>query len=70
MADQDIPSRASNMEKAEGDRTDRNEREDAPETRYQERGGAGITNRPIDEEVENQKEVPARGDAKPGAHAG
>ena len=67
MADQDTPSRASNMEKAEGDRTDG---QDAPETRYRERGGAGITNRPIEEEVENQKEVPARGDAKPGAHAG
>ena len=64
MADQDIPSRASNMEKAEGDR------ETAPENRYEEKGGAGITNRPIDEEIENQKEVPARGDAKPGAHAG
>ena len=64
MADQDTPTRSSNMEKAEGDR------EDAPETRYDERGGAGITNRPLDEEVENQKEVPARGDSKPGAHAG
>ena len=74
MADQDIPSRASNMEKAEGDRQDapqaRREDNDAPETRYQERGGAGITNRPLDEEVENQKEVPARGESKPGAHAG
>jgi hypothetical protein len=67
MADQDIPSRASNMEKAEGDRKNN---EDAPETRYDGRGGAGITNRPLDEEVENQKEVPPRGDAKPGAHAG
>lgn len=64
MADQDIPSRASNMEKAEGDR------EDAPESRYDEGGGAGITNRSIDEEVENQKEVPPRGESKPGAHAG
>jgi hypothetical protein len=64
MADQDIPSRASNMEKAEGDR------EDAPESRYEESGGAGITNRPMDEEIENQKEVPPRGESKPGAHAG
>ena len=64
MADQDIPTRASNMEKAEGDR------DDAPESRYDERGGAGITNRPLDEEVENQKEVPPRGESKPGAHAG
>ena len=65
MADQDTPSRASNMEKAEGDR------DDAPEARYEEeRGGAGITNRPLDEEVENQKDVPPRGKSKPGAHAG
>jgi hypothetical protein len=94
MADQDIPSRASNMEKAEGDRQDApqarrenndapqagrenndapqagREDNDAPETRYEERGGAGITNRPLDEEVENQKEVPPRGESKPGAHAG
>ena len=63
MADQDTPTRASNMEKAEGDR------QDGPESRYEE-GGAGITNRPIDEEVENQKEVPPRGKSKPGAHAG
>jgi hypothetical protein len=64
MADQDTPTRSSNMEKAEGDR------DDAPETQYDERDGAGITNRPIDEELENQKEVPPRGKAKPGAHAG
>lgn len=67
MADQDMPSRASNMEKAEGDR--RND-DDAPENRYDDRGGAGITNRPLDEEVENQEEVPPRGKSKPGAHAG
>ena len=67
MADQNTPTRNSNMEKAEGDREDEN----APETRYdEERGGAGITNRPLDEEIENQEEVPARGESKPGAHAG
>ena len=64
MADQDTPTRSSNMEKAEGDR------EDAPEHRYEKGGGAGITNRPLDEELDNQKEVPARGDSKPGALAG
>ena len=64
MADQDTPNRSSNMEKAEGDR------DDAPEARYEERGGAGITNRPLEEEVETQKEVPPRGESKPGAHAG
>lgn len=68
MADQDIPSRASRMEKAEGDREDA--RNDAPEARDEHGGGSGITNRPLDEEVENQKEVPPRGKAKPGAHAG
>ena len=67
MADQDTPTRASNMEKAEGDRDDEQNR---PEENYADRGGAGITNRPLDEEVENQKEVPPRGEAKPGAHAG
>lgn len=62
MADQDTPTRSSNMEKAEGDRE--------PESQYDESGGAGISNRPLGEEVERQKEVPARGDAKPGGHAG
>ena len=74
MADQDTPTRASNMEKAEGDRQDapeaRRDSEDAPEARYDDRDGAGITNRPLDEEVENQKEVPPRGEAKRGAQAG
>jgi hypothetical protein len=64
MADNDTPTRNSNMEKAEG------EREDAPETQYEEGGGTGITNRSLGEELENQKEVPARGKSKPGAHAG
>jgi hypothetical protein len=62
MADQDRPTRSSNMEKAEGDRE--------PESRYEDNGGAGISNRPLGDEVERQKEVPARGDAKPGGHAG
>ncbi|HET7695875.1 MAG TPA: hypothetical protein VFK57_09225 [Vicinamibacterales bacterium] len=68
MADQDIPTRSSNMEKAEGDRDDAPA--PRPETNYTERGRTGITNRPLDEEVENQKDVPERGESKPGAHAG
>lgn len=64
MADQDTPTRSSNMEKAEGDR------EDAPDAQYQKGGGSGITNRPLDEEIKNQDDLPARGDSKPGAHAG
>ena len=61
MKDTDRPNRKSNMEKAEGDRP--------PETRQQERGDTGITDRPIDEEIENQERVPDRGDSKPGGHA-
>ena len=30
----------------------------------------GISNRPDDEEAENQEAVPPRGERKPGAHAG
>jgi hypothetical protein len=62
MADQDTPTRSSNMEKAEGERE--------PESQYDESAQTGISNRPLGEEVERQKEVPARGDAKPGGHAG
>jgi hypothetical protein len=64
MADTERPNRSSNMAKAEGDR------DNSPESRYEESGGTGITNRPLDEEVENQEDVPARGQSKPGAHAG
>ena len=31
--------------------------------------GGGITNRPLEEERENQAELPPRGEGKPGAHA-
>ena len=61
MADTDRPNRQSNMEKAEGDRASAEE--------YDEQGDTGITNRPIDEEIENQERVPDRGKGKPGAHA-
>jgi hypothetical protein len=62
MADQDTPSRASNMEKAEGER-----RSEWGEGTSQ---GGGISNRPMGEEIENQESVPDRGDSKPGGHAG
>jgi hypothetical protein len=56
MAEQ--PNDASSKSKAEGDRwTD-------------EESQAGISNRPLDEEISNQDAVPPRGDSKPGAHAG
>lgn len=62
MADQDRPNQTSNKHKAEGERpgVDR-QTTDEP---------SGITNRPIDEEIENQERVPDRGEAKEGAHAG
>ena len=61
MADTDRPNRQSNMEKAEGDR--------ASAEQYNDQGGTGITNRPIDEEISNQESVPERGKTKPGSHA-
>ena len=59
MRDQDTPMRSSNMEKAQGERE--------PEARYDDNGGAPISNRPLADDVERQKEVPARGYAKPDA---
>jgi hypothetical protein len=47
------PNQAANKEPAEGSR----------ETT------GGISNRPLDEEEENQERVPPRGDAKDGSHA-
>jgi hypothetical protein len=69
MANSNVPNDASAKSQAEGDR------ESNPETvdRYDETTGdegGGITNRPLDEEVENQAAVPERGKSKPGAHAG
>ena len=64
MAEQDIPDRKSQMEKAEGDRDTvaANMTEDRDE-------GSGITNRPLEQERENQDRVPPRGEAKGGSHA-
>ena len=55
MAEQ--PNDASRKSKAEGDRWSDEESQ------------AGISNRPLDEEVSNQDAVPPRGDSKPGARA-
>jgi len=68
MADQNTPNRASNMEKAEGDRETIRDRG----TDDRSDDGAnhpGITNRDDAEESENQQRVPRRGEAKNGAHA-
>jgi hypothetical protein len=60
--DQDTPNRSSNMEKAEGERKS--------EWGEGTSEGAGVSNRPMGEEIENQEAVPERGERKPGAHAG
>jgi hypothetical protein len=70
MADMATPNRAANMEKAEGDRSTAERHADVPNSEsstdrgYSDTDGdnaGGITNRPLDEEVENQNTVPDRG---------
>jgi hypothetical protein len=69
MADKDTPNRAANKDKAEGERTtvpqtDIPNSESSTDRRYEEGIGdnsGGITNRPLDEEVENQNALPERG---------
>jgi hypothetical protein len=68
MADQDRPNRAANMEKAEGDRSTTEQgripdSESSSGRSYADDGyhAGGITNRPLDEEIENQEAVPDRG---------
>jgi hypothetical protein len=67
MADQNIPNQASNMEPAEGSRETADANLDSQQGSRQKGGnkaGGGITNRPIDEEIENQRDLPPRGEAK------
>jgi hypothetical protein len=69
--DQDMPNRASNMEKAEGSRStaesgrgssgERN-RTDSDSSRSSNSGG--ITNRPLDRERCEQEQVPDRGESQ------
>ena len=56
------PNRASSMEKAEGSRE--NVQEDGARQE-----AAGITNRPIEQEQEEQDSLPPRGKSKDGSHA-
>jgi hypothetical protein len=65
MAEQD----KSKQEKAEGSRETVNANLDdygAERDRYEDRdeNAGGITNRPLDEEIENQQELPERGGSK------
>ena len=70
MPDQDIPNRAANKEKAEGNRSTVEQNaaipnsESSTDRKYNVGIGdntGGITNRPLDEEVENQNALPDRG---------
>ena len=70
MADKDMPNRAANKDKAEGERSTVMESaaipnsESSTDRKYDDGIGdnaGGITNRPLDEEVENQNALPERG---------
>jgi hypothetical protein len=73
MPDQQHPNEASRKSKAEGERwvpeDEHGERDWSGEQRTDEQG-AGTTNRPLDQEIENQKPRPARGTSEPGPPAG
>jgi hypothetical protein len=71
MADETKPSRTANMEKAEGNRSTAeqniSESESGSGASYRDDNGdnaGGITNRPLDEEIGNQAELPHRGQSK------
>ena len=74
MADQNMPNEASRKSKAEGERWSPESENAASDQRsgYMDTGdeAAGITNRSLDEEMENQASLPERGESQPGAHAG
>jgi hypothetical protein len=71
MADNSVPNRSANMEKAEGNRStaERNlrESESGSGASYRDENGdnaGGITNRPLDQEIDNQAELPHRGQSQ------
>jgi hypothetical protein len=70
--DRNTPNPNANKSKAEGDHStaeiDTADERASAKTPGGE--GGGITNRPLDEELENQDMVPDRGSSREGAHAG
>jgi hypothetical protein len=73
MADKSTPTR-TDMEKAEGDRPTAEgnirESENSSGAKYRDENGdnaGGITNRPLDEEIDDQQALPKRGQSQPGA---
>ncbi|HWK08973.1 MAG TPA: hypothetical protein VNR64_02905 [Vicinamibacterales bacterium] len=69
MPDKYTPNRASNMERAEGDRETALTNQDTDDRTDEGAARPGITNRSDDEESSNQQRVPPRGDTKGGGHA-
>jgi len=68
MADEHTP----NQDPAEGSRDTIEEteaRQRYEDTQHQSSESGGITNRPLEEEKQNQRDLPPRGTAKPGGHA-
>jgi hypothetical protein len=75
--DRNTPNQAANKGKAEGERwtsePDTVEQRDRSRTAERAPGtddSGGITNRPLEEEMQNQDLVPERGESREGAHAG
>jgi hypothetical protein len=73
MADKSTPTR-TDMEKAEGDRPTAEgnirESESTSGAKYRDENGdnaGGITNRPLDEEIDRQQALPKRGQSQPEA---
>lgn len=76
MNEQRIPNQSANQEQAEGSRENvdaGNEREREtrdhlnegdPQRAERDENAGGITNRPLDQEIANQRELPPRGDVK------
>lgn len=81
MDDKTTPNQSADKSKAEGERwrsnADTVEEQDRESQGTQDRppysgseDAGGITNRPLEEEDENQASVPERGESREGAHAG
>jgi hypothetical protein len=75
--DRNTPNQASNTSKTEGepwksedDTVERQDRARSSDDRMTETGAGGITNRPLEEEMDNHDRLPERGDSREGAHAG
>ena len=71
MADKDTPNRPANKDKAEGERwsSEQNvipDSESSTSRDYEDDGdnAGGITNRPLDEELDNQNSLPDRGNSQ------